>query len=247
MGKSIITIMGTVIRTPMIDRNGGTGPRDGVDFLRLLSWVSPAFPTGGYAYSHGLEWAVEQGDVRDVDTLIAWVSALLRHGSIGNDLIFLRVAWEAAHDMAALRHIADFACACASSRERYEETVYQGEAFLKASAVWDVVPTKAELVGVRWPLPVVQGLVFRRGMVACKQALLSGGYAAVAALVSAAVRLVPLGQTDGLRALARLEDVLLEAAQDALTRTLEDVGSACFRSDLAAMHHETQETRLFRT
>ncbi|KPH86024.1 urease accessory protein UreF [Komagataeibacter intermedius AF2] len=219
----------------------------GQDFLRLLSWVSPAFPTGGYAYSHGLEWAVERGAVRDVETLCAWIGALLRHGSLGNDLIIMHAAWTAGADDARLRDIARFACACASSRERYEETVYQGEAFLRAAGVWDVVPPKAAMAGVRWPLPVAQGLVFRRGGVACGQAMLSGGYAAVAALVSAAVRLVPLGQTDGLRALSRLESVLAETARRAQDRTLEDVGGACFGSDLAAMHHETQETRLFRT
>lgn len=219
----------------------------GQDFLRLLSWVSPAFPTGGYAYSHGLEWAVERGDVRDVETLCAWVGALLRHGSLGNDLIIVHAAWQAGEDDARLREIARFACASAASRERYEETVYQGEAFLRAAAVWHVVPPKAMLAGTRWPLPVVQGLVFRRGGVAVGQAVLSGGYAAVAALVSAAVRLVPLGQTDGLHALARLETILAQAAAQARHQTLDDVGGACFAADLAAMHHETQETRLFRT
>ena len=219
----------------------------GQDFLRLLSWVSPAFPTGGYAYSHGLEWAVEQGDVRDVETLCAWISALLRHGSIGNDLIILHAAWMAGQDDGQLREITRFACACATSRERYEETVYQGEAFLRAAGGGGGVPPKAALAGVRWALPVAQGLVFRRGGVACGQAVLSGGYAAVAALVSAAARLVPLGRTDGLHALARLAPVLAEVARHTREQTRDDVGGACFGSDLAAMYHETQETRLFRT
>ncbi|MBO1326495.1 urease accessory protein UreF [Acetobacter sp. TBRC 12305] len=219
----------------------------GQDFLRLLSWVSPAFPTGGYAYSHGLEWAVERGDVCDVQTLCAWTYALLQHGSLGNDLVILHAAWVAGEDDDRLRDIAQFACATATSRERYEETTYQGEAFLRAAGVWNVTPPSTVLAGQRWPLPVAQGLVFRRGGVACRQAVLSGGYAAMAALVSAAVRLVPLGQTDGLHALARLEPALAAAARHAQDQTLEDVGGACFGSDLAAMYHETQETRLFRT
>lgn len=240
MPMRTIMMMGIIIH---MTEHGSAGQ----DFLRLLSWVSPAFPTGGYAYSHGLEWAVECGAVRDVETLCAWTAALLRHGSLGNDLIILHAAWVAGTDDGQLRDIARFACACASSRERYEETVQQGEAFLRAAAVWDVVPPRAVLAGTRWPLPVAQGLVFRRGGVPCGQAVLSGGYAAVAALVSAAVRLVPLGQTDGLRALSRLEAVVATVARDARAQTLEDVGGACFGSDLAAMHHETQETRLFRT
>ncbi|OUJ03387.1 urease accessory protein UreF [Acetobacter cibinongensis] len=219
----------------------------GVAFLRLLSWVSPAFPTGGYAYSHGLEWAVEQGYVQNVASLTAWVETLLRHGSLGNDLILLNAAWLAGDDTTRLAEIAEFACACASSRERYEETIYQGEAFLKAAHVWQAMPSKTEFDGTRWPLPVAQGMVFYKGGVAQSQALLAGGYAAIAALVSAAVRLVPLGQTDGLRALEGLELALIAAAEKAQKQTLDDIGSACFMSDLAAMHHETQETRLFRT
>ncbi|WP_373320314.1 urease accessory protein UreF [Gluconacetobacter sacchari] len=232
-----------MITTPTID----PAREESEAFLRLLSWVSPAFPTGGYAYSHGLEWAVETGDVRDVGTLGTWIGALLDHGSLGNDLIILGAAWDAADDRDGLREIADFACACASSRERFEEAVYQGEAFMKAASVWGVVPGPEERVGVRWPLPVAQGLVFQRGGVTRAQAVLSGGYGGVAALVSAAVRLVPLGQTDGLHALARLEPVLLAAVERTALLTLEDLGGACFRSDLATMHHETQGTRLFRT
>ena len=242
----IITIMGTV-RTITIIHMTDRSAFAGLDFLRLLSWVSPAFPTGGYAYSHGLEWAVETGDVGDVATLCEWIEALLRHGSLGNDLIILHAAWDAAQDVTRLREIAAFACACASSRERFEETVYQGEAFLKAASVWDVTPEKSDLSGVRWSLPVAQGAVFGRGGVSREQAVLAGGYTTIAALVSAAVRLVPLGQTDGLRALARLEPVLLQAVRDTEKLTLDDVGGACFGSDLAAMYHETQTTRLFRT
>ena len=229
---------------PMANDGAGT---QGLAFLRLLSWVSPAFPTGGYAYSHGLEWAVEQGYVHNVAALMAWVETLLQHGSLGNDLILLNAAWLAGDDNVRLAEIAEFACACASSRERYEETIYQGEAFLKAAHVWQAMPPKAEFEGTRWPLPVAQGMVFYKGGVAQRQALLAGGYAAIAALVSAAVRLVPLGQTDGLRALEGLECALIAAANKAQKQTLDDIGSACFASDLAAMHHETQETRLFRT
>lgn len=228
---------------PMIDEQ----IMEGKDFLRLLSWVSPAFPTGGYAYSHGLEWAVENGDVHNVASLCQWIEVLLHYGSLQNDFIILQAAWDAAHDQAQLYDVAEFACACASSRERYEETVYQGEAFQKAATVWNVVPQDIIPRDVRWPLPVAQGVVFRYGGISRQQAALAGGYSSIAALVSAAVRLVPLGQTDGLRALVGLEATLQKAAQKTHNLTLEDIGGACFCADLAAMHHETQVTRLFRT
>ncbi|MDF7674318.1 urease accessory protein UreF [Acetobacteraceae bacterium ESL0709] len=231
---TIITIMTKVIE-------GGSRA-----FLSLLSWVSPAFPTGSYAYSHGVEWAVSQGDVRDVASLCDWLEVLLLHGSLGNDLVFLHYGWQRAEEGEALRELAEYARACASSRERYEETLWQGDAFMRAACVW-----QPELETLRqafsWPLPVAQGLVFRRGGVTKAQALLAGAYNAVAALVSATVRLVPLGQTDGLRALKRLDPVLEQAVEKAERSTFDDLGGVCFYADMAAMRHETQRTRLFRT
>jgi urease accessory protein len=66
-------------------------------------------------------------------------------------------------------------------------------------------------------------------------------------LISAAVRLVPLGQTAGLRVLAALEPVILAVADETRSAGLDDLGGCAFRSDLAAMRHETQYTRLFRS
>ncbi|WP_245539128.1 urease accessory protein UreF [Saccharibacter floricola] len=218
----------------------------GHGFLPLLSWVSPAFPTGNYAYSHGLEWAVEQGHIHDVASLCRWLEALIEHGSLKNDLIFLNTAWECAYEDEALADLAAYALACASSRERYEESLWQGEAFLRAASVWQPDCT-ALRKAFACPLPVAQGLVFRRGKVERLAALQAGGYGAVAALVAAVVKLVPLGQTDGLRALQHMEAILPQAAQRAAHSTLDDVSSLCFAADLAAMQHETQRTRLFRT
>lgn len=215
-------------------------------FLQLLSWISPAFPTGNYAYSHGLEWVVEQGIVHDVKTLCAWLTALLRHGSLRNDLIFLKIAWDHAYDTQELKDLAAYVLASASSRERYEETLWQGNAFLRAASLWQPdCQTSGEMIDC--PLPVAQGFVFRHGKVEQKTAIQAGGYGAVAAIVAAVVKLVPLGQTDGLRVLQSMEVIVLQAALQAEKSNLADVGSACFAADIASMHHETQRTRLFRT
>lgn len=215
-------------------------------FLSLLSWVSPAFPTGNYAYSHGIEWAVEQGDIDDVSSLCDWLEALLLYGSLGNDLILLRYGWMQAADEAALVELAALGRACASSRERYEETLWQGDAFMRAASVWQP-ENEALRKATSWPLPVAQGLVFQRGGVAQQTAMLAGAYGAVSALVSATVRLVPLGHTDGLRALRRLTPILQQAVAKADKSTLDDLGGGCFYADIVAMKHETQRTRLFRT
>src|SRR3954468_24827636 len=101
--------------------------------LRLLTWLSPAFPTGAYAYSHGLEWAVEAGDVSDEPSLRDWLSDILLHGSGRNDAILLRHAHRAGVDHPALNELA---VAIASSRERRSETLDQGTAFVAAAASW---------------------------------------------------------------------------------------------------------------
>jgi len=207
--------------------------------LHLLAWLSPAFPTGAYAYSHGLEWAVECGDITDGDTLRAWLADVLIHGSGRNDAILLRHAHRTACDHSALN---DLAAAIAPSRERRTETLDQGTAFVAAAAAWHPPELPPR---VAYPV-AVGALAGRHGIdedataAAYLQAFMSN-------LISAAVRLVPLGQSAGLRVLAALEQDILQVAADTRSATLDDLGGCAFRSDLAAMRHETQYTRLFRT
>ena len=217
---------------------------EGSSLVKLLTWLSPAFPTGGFAYSHGLEWAVEAGDVRNEDTLAAWLDDVLRHGSGRADAILLRHAHRAA-DVTELASVAELAAAAQPSRERQAETLGQGTAFALAATVWGA-PLLAALDGpVAYPIAV--GALARAHAVAEDAAGEGFLHAATANMVSAAVRLVPLGQTAGLRVLSRLEPAIAAVAAETRTATLDDLGSACFRSDIASMCHETQYTRLFRT
>ena len=212
--------------------------------VKLLTWLSPAFPTGGFAYSHGLEWAVEAGDVRDEGALAAWLGDVLRHGSGRADAILLRHAHRAA-DLAGLASVAELAAAAQPSRERQAETLGQGGAFALAAKVWGA-PLLAALDGAV-PYPVAVGALARAHGVAEDAAAEGFLHAAAANMVSAAVRLVPLGQTAGLRVLALLEPAIAAVASETRAATLDDLGGACFRSDIASMRHETQYTRLFRT
>ena len=210
--------------------------------LRLLAWLSPGFPTGAYAYSHGLEWAVETADIRDGNTLQAWLADVLANGSGRNDAILLRHGYRAAHDPAALQGLAAFAAAIAPSRERLAETLDQGSAFLRAARAWDC-PALPEIVGY----PVAVGAL--AGWHGIDENLTAAAYlqAFASNLISAAVRLVPLGQTAGLHVLAAIEPIILRTAEETADATLDDIGGCTFRADLAAMHHETQHTRLFRS
>ena len=210
----------------------------------LLTWLSPAFPTGAYAYSHGLEWAVEAGDVRDEATAGAWMADVLAHGAGRVDAILLRHAHRVT-DAEALAEVAALAAAVQPGAERRLETLAQGTAFALAGAVWGAPLLAAQPGQVAYPVAV--GALAAAHGVPEDDAALGLLHAYAANLVSAAVRLVPLGQTAGLRILAELAPLLTSIAADTADAALDDIGGACFRSDIAAMRHETQYTRLFRT
>ena len=214
----------------------------GTDGLaKLLTWLSPAFPVGGFAYSHGLEWAVASGDIHDEASLRPWIEDVLAHGAGRTDAILLRHAHRA-ESPAALDAIAELAAAAQPCRERRTETLGQGAAFAIASVVWGKPPIEGAVA-----YPVAFGALARAQGVAEEPAAFGFLHAFAANLISAAVRLVPLGQTAGLRTLAALEPLLLALAAETRDAGLDAIGGACFRSDIAAMRHETQYTRLFRS
>ena len=216
--------------------------------LRLQSWLSPAFPIGAFSYSHGLEYAVEAGLVHDKDSLIAWLEADLRHGSGRNEGIFLATALKSNGD--AFLEIAEVAAASFSTQELALEGLSQGEAFLhmlqKAWPHGDLSALVHELT-VRPALPIAVAMASKAHGIDPVAALHLHLQAWLANLINAAVRLIPLGQTDGQLAQAALEDAVLAVAAEAATATIDDLGSAAIMVDWASMQHETQYTRLFRS
>jgi urease accessory protein len=216
--------------------------RPDTSFHRLLTWLSPAFPTGAFAYSHGLEWSVETHDIRDGDSLRDWLAVIIEHGTARADTILLRHAHRAARDPATLRDLASLARATAASHERHEEAQAQGSAFLKAASVWGT-PELPEDV----PYAVAVGVT--AGWHGIDEDTTAGAFlqSFISNLISAGVRLVPLGQSTGLAVLAALETLILATSNGTRAATLDDLGGFAFRSDLAAMRHETQYTRLFRS
>lgn len=207
--------------------------------LRLLIWLSPAFPTGAYAYSHGLEWAVETGDIRDGDRLRVWIADMLEHGTGWNDTILLRHAHRTAGGWETLNQLAS---ATVSSRERLTETLDQGTAFIAAAAAWQPPHLPSPVA-----YPVAVGAMAGRHGIDEDTTAAAYLQTFVGNLISVAVRLVPLGQSVGLRVLAALEPTILQVAAFTRTATLDDLGGCAFRFDIAAMRHETQYTRLFRS
>jgi urease accessory protein len=233
---------------------GHEGLRDSeaAALYRLLTWLSPSFPVGAFSYSSGLEWAVEAGDIGDAASLRDWLTSMLAEGSGFCDGVFLAHAHRAAssRDDARLREIAELAAAFAPSRERHLETSAQGRAFIEiARAAWDCdgLERMVSCCGGAIVYPVAVGVVSAAHAIALASALQAFLHGVASNWISAGARLIPLGQTDSQRVLAMLEPVVVSTAKRALQASLDNLGSATFRADLAGMRHETQYTRLFRS
>ncbi|SLN62137.1 Urease accessory protein UreF [Oceanibacterium hippocampi] len=244
-GTNIITATGTIMDTG----TELTAPQA----LRLASWLSPSFPIGAFSYSHGLEFAIEHGDVTDETTLLDWLDGLLSFGSGRNEAILFAAAWRAAPDAAAFRAVAEVGAALRPSVELALETEMQGAAFLDTViAAWPDTALAAlredlEAADIALSLPVVAGAACRLHGLPLAGAMTLHLHAFAANLVSAGVRLIPLGQTAGQRITAALEAGLLAAAAVALDRNLDDLGGAGVAAELCSLSHETQYTRLFRS
>jgi urease accessory protein len=219
--------------------------------VALLCWLSPAFPVGAYAYSHGLEWAAEAGDVRDEASLRDWLSSLLLEGIGRNDANLLAAAYRAstAGDGAALAEVNDLALALSPSAELRLETAQQGRSFLDAAAAtWRhpaLSAAASDLDEVAYPVALAVAAAAHR--IALAPTLTAYLAALAQNLVSAAIRLAPIGQTAGQRVVAALIPNLVRLAAETMDMTLDDLGSPTFRADLGSLRHETQYTRLFRS
>lgn len=229
---------------PMAD---GARPAAGATtaLLRLMTWMSPAFPVGAFSYSGGLEQAIATGAPDTDEALFDWLSALLTQGSLWNDAVLLADAHRNAADSAALAGIAELAEALAGGRERHQETLLQGSAFLTAARAWqdvdlpDLPPQTA--------YPVAVGAVSGSHGVAPIAAIAAYLQGALANQTSVAIRCGLIGQVQAVALLARLERQVEDTAGRAAAASLEALGTATLSADIAALAHETLPSRLFRS
>lgn len=215
---------------------------------RLMSWFSPAFPVGSFSYSGGLETLIADGAVDDAESLGEVVSDLLAHGPLRNDAILFAAAHRvaAAGDQKELSVVAELAAAMPLSASRRLETMGQGGAFAAAVAAWaDERPMPDPAKGLAYPVAAGRATGAHRLPLAA--ALTAYLHSAAASLVSVGVRLVPIGQSDGVRILASLQTDIVAAAASAAASSIEDLGGASFLADIAAMRHETLPVRIFRS
>lgn len=213
--------------------------------LRLMAWLSPAFPVGSFSYSHGLERAVQDGLVETGGDLAEWIAALLTEGSGWNDAVLLAESSRLSANEASLIDVAELAEAMAGSAERHMESTLQGAAFLTSAAAWQ--PDVADRLPANCPYCVAVGAVAGAQGVPLDSALAAYLQAFASNLIQAAIRLSVIGQSAAVAILAGLERTLAQTAARATSSSLDDLGSATLIAEIAAMNHETQYSRLFRS
>lgn len=236
--RTSIMTMATTTMT-MTEQPSGTA------LLRLMAWLSPSFPVGGFSYSHGLERAVHDGLVGNRDDLAGWLETLVEMGSGWNDAVLFAESWRRARNGGDLAEVTALAEALAGSQERHMETMLQGAAFLKAAAAW---PCSAlERLPADCPYCVAVGAIAGSHGIGLAEALAAFLQAFFSNLVQAAIRLGTIGQSDATALLAGFEPSALAMAGRAANASLDDLGGSAFMSDIVAMRHETQYSRLFRS
>ena len=205
--------------------------------ITLQQWLSPAFPVGAFAYSHGMEWAIETGKIKNETELFDWILDLLQFGSVRSDSILVALSYKSDQP----RELNKLALALSPARERIDETQLQGTAF--CSVLRDGWGQELN----DFVLPVALGQAART--IGMPEGMCVSGFlhAFCSNLISVAVRLVPLGQTAGQRVLHRLTPVICDQSASAVLATEADLTSHSFLCDVAAMRHETMQTRVFKT
>ncbi len=204
--------------------------------LKLANWLSPAFPVGAFAYSHGIEQAIATGAVTDAATVTDWIETCLCHGAGRNDAILLVQTMHGGN----VDELDELARALCSSKERLLETVSQGTAFAETAAVWGGAATPRAY-------PVAVGLAALEAQCPERETTALYLQAFASNLVSACIRLVPIGQVEGQRIIAHLQPVIETVTSEALAATLDDLGGCALLSDITSMRHETLDVRLFRS
>ncbi len=220
---------------------------------RLLAWLSPSYPIGAFSYSHGIETAVEEGFIQDRASLVAWLETVLRDGTGRVDGALFAAAWRAAGaaDWLTFDDVAERATAWRGTSEMALESRQQGGSFLSITrTAWPHAALVAahDRLGGELALPVAVALAAAAHGITLEMALGAYLHAFTANLISAAVRTVPLGQSDGQLALAALEGYVSATARAAIAvESLDEVGTATPLLDWCSLRHETQYTRLFRS
>lgn len=216
---------------------------------RLMHLVSPSLPVGGFTYSQGIEWAVERGWIRDAADLADWLDDQLHHALVYLDLPILARMHCAVRkdDLDAVGSWSDMLLAGRETSELRLEEANRGRALA------DLLVSLELADAVRWRPALARcqtaGFAFAatRWRIASHDAVLGYAWNWLENLVLAAIKIIPLGQTQGQRILHRLLASLPGIVDASLALDNEDIGASSPALAIASSRHETQYTRLFRS
>ena len=221
-------------------------------FYRLQQLISPGLPIGAFTYSQGMEWAVECGWIRDDVTLHDWLHGCLFDSVAVLELPVLKRLHDAllASDDEAFR---EWAAYLVASRETKELRLEEGQRAMALTQVLRKLPDADALDLPRWQdaLALTQlaplALACHHWQVLQQDMLRGHAWSWLENMVTVAVKLVPLGQSDGQRVLYRLSDVLDEVVAQASALSDDELGAFTPAAAIASSLHETQYCRLFRS
>lgn len=217
--------------------------------MRLFQLISPSLPTGAFTYSQGLEWAIEQGWVKDKDSLISWLESILHSSYQELEIPLLKRLYTACDedDLDAFSHWCDFTFASRETKELRLEEQNRGRAMVK------IIEQLDENIQEEWLEPVHHcqlggyGLLALRWDIPLKDGALGYTWGWLENMVMTAVKTVPLGQSAGQQALAALIPKATEVVEAGLDIEDEMLGGSCPVLAISSSLHETQYTRLFRS
>lgn len=217
--------------------------------LHLMTWLSPAFPVGAFSYSHGIEYAVECGLVTDKNTLEQWISGIMQFGSGLSDAILFAETWRTVtkNDIEYLMYLNEYAFAFRATNELALESSQQGQSFVDMQMAYNSSTIFQQLKLDSCSYPIAVAIAAAEQQIPLQEALVGYLHALASNLVSAGVRIIPLGQVAGLQVLSQINAEIPQIAERAINSSLADIGSSSPMVDWSSAQHENQYTRLFRS
>lgn len=221
--------------------------------LRLLQLTSPALPVGAYSYSEGLEWAIDRGVITSAQQLQDWLVQDLNSGGIRIEGAVMVRAYRAisAGDHAGLSHWNQWLSASRETEELRNQSWQMGRSLLRL--LDDLESVAGVEVGVDWValtpcnFAVAFAIVAHHWQIPIEEALVGYLQSWASNLISAGIKLIPLGQTAGQQLLLNLSPTLVAARRSIPSLADDELRSSNWGVILASMGHEMQYSRLFRS
>lgn len=218
------------------------------ELLYLLQLTSPTLPVGAYSYSEGIETLVTKQIITNKETLKTWIIQSLKYGSIRIESAVMLRAYHKFNDLEGLIKWNHWLSATRETKELRQQSWQMGQSLLKL--LTELQPEIKPISRSLYPYcnyAIIFGIAGAIWKISTQELLLGYLQSWSSNLISAGLRLIPLGQTDGQKILIKLHDDLMQATQDILELKDADLSGWGWGLSLASMQHETLYTRLFRS